>query len=128
VITKKSSAPPLASLSNLAHCLGGQGKFGEAELMHRDVIIAFSNHLLIKVADIFVKGRKKFLDTLQTMPEEARSRIPQEMSGPSQHVSARSEASLEWREASFKVAAARPGSIPLINRERHNQLINYAVT
>ena len=56
--------------------------------MHRDVIIAFSNHLLIKVADIFVKGRKKFLDTLQTMPEEARSRIPQEMSGPSQHVSA----------------------------------------
>jgi hypothetical protein len=40
------------------------------------------------VADIFVKGRKKFLDTLQTMTEEARSRIPQEMSGPSQHVSA----------------------------------------
>eukprot|EP00413_Alexandrium_margalefii_P043890 CAMPEP_0204590152 /NCGR_PEP_ID=MMETSP0661-20131031/49628_1 /ASSEMBLY_ACC=CAM_ASM_000606 /TAXON_ID=109239 /ORGANISM="Alexandrium margalefi, Strain AMGDE01CS-322" /LENGTH=174 /DNA_ID=CAMNT_0051600161 /DNA_START=42 /DNA_END=566 /DNA_ORIENTATION=- len=34
-----------------------------------------------KVAEIFVKGRKKFTDSFASMPEEAKSSIPQEMTG-----------------------------------------------
>merc|ERR1719453_2239091 len=56
-----------------------------------------------KVAEMFAKGRKKFLDTLQSMPEDSRSNIPQEMSGKEY------KECMEEEKAAFLAAMAEAG-------------------